>query len=79
MNLSSPIQVVSSMAPRRLLAELIAQFEATSTHRVSLESVGGVDAAKRVRAGEAFDLVVLARDAIDYLTAASRIVAGSRI
>lgn len=67
------------MATRRLLAELTAQFEATSSHHVSLESIGGVDAAKRVRAGEAFDLVVLAKDAIDDLTAASRIVAGSRI
>ncbi|HKE83390.1 MAG TPA: substrate-binding domain-containing protein [Vicinamibacterales bacterium] len=79
MNLPSPIRVVSSMATRRLLAELTAQFEATSSHRVSLESIGGVDAAKRVSAGEAFDLVVLAKDAIENLTAASRIIAGSRI
>src|SRR5262245_39242301 len=67
------------MATRRLLAELTAQFEATSSHRVSLESIGGVDAAKRVKAGDTFDLVVLAKDAIEDLTAASRIVAGSRI
>ena len=44
-----------------------------------LESVGGVDAAKRVRAGEAFDAVVLAADVIDQLTGEGRIVAGSRV
>jgi molybdate transport system substrate-binding protein len=36
-------------------------------------SVGGVDAAKRVQAGEAFDVVVLASDAIDKLIAAGHV------
>lgn len=67
------------MATRRLLADLIAQFESGSDHRVALESVGGVDAAKRVRAGEALDVVVLARDVIDDLIASSRLAAGSRV
>jgi hypothetical protein len=39
------------MAGRKLLGDLLSKFEATSEHRVSLESVGGVDVAKRVRAG----------------------------
>ncbi len=67
------------MATRRLLADLIAQFESGSGHRVALESVGGVDAAKRVRAGEPLDVVVLARDVIDDLIASSQIAAGSRV
>ena len=67
------------MATKRLLAELVAQFEQTSPLKVSVESVGGVDAAKRVQAGEAFDAVVLAADAIDKLIAAGQIVAGSRV
>jgi molybdate transport system substrate-binding protein len=46
---------------------------------VAIESVGGVDAARRVMAGEAFDVVVLAADAIDKLEAAGRIVAGSKV
>jgi molybdate transport system substrate-binding protein len=41
--------------------------------------VGGVDAAKRVQAGEAFDLVVLASDAIDKLIASGHIAAGSKV
>jgi len=67
------------MAGRKLLGELIAKFEATSEHRASLESVGGVDAAKRVRAGEPLDVAVLAREVIDDLTGAGRIARGSRV
>ncbi len=69
---------ISSMATRQILAELANAFEQTTGHAVRFESVGGVDAAKRVQAGEAFDVVVLAADAIDKLIAAGRIVAGSR-
>jgi len=67
------------MATRRLLADLIAQFETAAPHRVSLESVGGLDAAKRVRAGEALDVVVLAREVIDDLIGTMHIVTGSRV
>jgi molybdate transport system substrate-binding protein len=73
------IRVISSMATRHLLADLIAQFERTSDQKVALESVGGIDAAKRVRSGEALDVVVLAREVIDDLTGASHIAAGSRV
>jgi molybdate transport system substrate-binding protein len=73
------IKGISSMATRLLLAELVAGFEQHSGLRVSIESVGGVDAARRVQAGEPFDLVVLACDAIDKLIAAGRVVAGSKV
>jgi molybdate transport system substrate-binding protein len=66
---------ISSMATRALLAELVAAY----TQPVAIESVGGVDAAKRVMAGEAFDVVVLASDAIDKLVAAGRVGAGSKV
>lgn len=67
------------MATRRVLADLATRFEAQSPWRVALESVGGVDATRRVKAGEILDAVVLARDAIDELIATGHIVAGSRI
>ena len=67
------------MATRQVLAELVAAFEANSSRAVALESVGGVDAARRVREGEAFDAAVLAADVIDKLVAEGRIVAGSRV
>ena len=76
--MASPIKIISSMATRQLLADLVAQFQKSSTQEVSVESVGGVDAAKRVQAGEAIDAVVLASNAIEQLIAAGRIVAGSR-
>ncbi len=63
------------MATRALLAELTAAYGLP----VLIEAVGGVDAAKRVMAGEAFDVVVLASDAIDKLVAAGRVVAGSKV
>jgi molybdate transport system substrate-binding protein len=77
--MSSQIRIISSMATRQLLSELVAQYQQTSAQQIATESVGGVDAAKRVRAGEAFDAVVLAANAIDDLIAAGRIVAGSRV
>jgi molybdate transport system substrate-binding protein len=70
---------VSSMATKAVLAELARAFEARTGCRVALESVGGVDAAKRVRAGEVFDVVVLAQGAIEELVADGYLVAGSQL
>ncbi len=67
------------MATRQLLAELVAQYCQGTDAVVNMESVGGVDAAKRVLAGESFDVVVLASDAIDKLIAAGRIDAASKV
>ena len=66
------------MATRLVLAEVAEAYRALSSNTVAFESVGGVDAARRVQAGEAFDLVVLAADAIDKLIASGHVVAGSR-
>ena len=73
------LKLISSMATRQLLAELASQWQRTSGIEVTIESVGGVDAARRVQAGEAFDGVVLAGDAIDNLIAGGHVVAGSRV
>lgn len=62
------------MATRQLLADLLSDWQARSGHSVVMESVGGVDAAKRVEAGEAFDVVVLASDAIDRLIATGKVI-----
>lgn len=64
---------ISSMATKALLAELSTAYEQRSGVRTTIEAVGGVDAAKRVAAGEAFDVVVLAADAIDKLVAAGHL------
>src|SRR4051812_13691852 len=75
---AAPLRGISSMATRQVLADLIGQYESGTGRRVQVESVGGVDAARRVEAGEAFDVVLLASDAIDKLAASGRVVAGSR-
>jgi molybdate transport system substrate-binding protein len=67
------------MATRQVLADLARAFETRAGTAVQFESVGGVDAAQRVAAGEAFDLVVLAADAIDRLIDAGHLQAGSRV
>ena len=67
------------MATRQLLNELAAAYGQRTGQTVAVESVGGVDAAKRVAAGEPFDFVVLAADAIDKLVAGGSVVAGSRV
>lgn len=67
------------MATRQLLADLVAPYQQRAGCTVAIESVGGVDAAKRVLAGEPFDVVVLASDAVDKLISAGRVVAGSKV
>ena len=66
------------MATKSLLAELTQAYQAQTGVSVQIESVGGVDAAKRVQAGEAVDVVLLASDAIDRLMAAGAVQTGSR-
>jgi molybdate transport system substrate-binding protein len=73
------LRCISSMATRLLLTELADAYSVATGIAVQLESVGGVDAAKRVQAGEVFDGVFLASDAIDKLVVAGHLVPGSRV
>jgi molybdate transport system substrate-binding protein len=78
--MSTTLRVISSMATKPLLADLVTLFKVHEPqYEVQVESVGGVDAAKRVQAGEAFDCVVLASNAIDALLADGKVLAGSRV
>jgi len=70
---------ISSMAMRQVLADLVDEYRQRSSGPVAIESVGGVDAARRVRDGEVFDFVVLASDAIQQLADVGRIDAASRV
>jgi molybdate transport system substrate-binding protein len=76
---SPRITGISSMATREVLAELVPAFERQSGRVVAFESVGGVEAAKRVAAGEPFDVAVLASNAIDKLIDAGHIVPESKV
>ena len=77
--MTTTLKLISSMATKPLLADLVKLYAAHAPGvTVQVESVGGVDAAKRVEAGEAFDGVILASNAIDKLIAGGHAVAGSR-
>lgn len=76
--MTTRIHGISSMATRLVLAELAGAWRAHSGVDVAFESVGGVDAAKRVQAGEALDLAVVDADALEKLAATGRVVAGSQ-
>ena len=67
------------MATRLVLGELAAAYTHRSGNTVDIESVGGLDAVRRVEAGEPFDVVFLASSAIGKLVASGRLVEGSQI
>jgi molybdate transport system substrate-binding protein len=69
---------ISSMAMRHVLNELGDAYEQQSGQPVVIVSVGGVDAARRVDDGEAFDFVVLAADVIEQLAAGGHVDPRSR-
>ena len=77
---SSALNIISSMATKKLLGTLIEQYERQHPGvQIELESVGGVDAAKRIQHGEKFDGVVLASDAIEKLMDSGHVAQGSSI
>lgn len=73
------LTAISSMATRQVLAELAQAYRERTGVEVAVESVGGVDAARRVQAGERFDAVFLAADALERLMASGHVLAGSRV
>ena len=67
------------MATRLLLNELVQMYKQQTGLAVSIESVGGVDAARRVQSGESFDVVLLASDAIATLQASGHVAIGTAL
>jgi molybdate transport system substrate-binding protein len=65
------------MATRGVLAELAARYQADNGQAVIAEAGGGVDVARRVRDGEAADVVVLADNAIERLISDGALRAGT--
>jgi molybdate transport system substrate-binding protein len=67
---------LSSMATRHILADLARDYEASQRIHVEIRSMGGVEAAKLARAGEATDIVVLASRVMASLEAEGRLAKG---
>jgi molybdate transport system substrate-binding protein len=70
---------IASMATRRLLDELTETYTVQTSQAVTVLSTGGVDAFRRVSAGEGFDFVVLASDAIEELARTGRVDPATRV
>ncbi len=68
---------ISSMATRLILGELAQRYEAKTGVAVEIRSMGGVDAARLIRAGEAADMVVLASNVMAQLEAEGHVRPGS--
>lgn len=64
--MNAPLHAVSSMATRQVLADMATDWKHFGSD-ISLESIGGFAAAKRVDEPTPYDLVVRAADAIDKL------------
>jgi molybdate transport system substrate-binding protein len=76
--MSGQITAISSMATRQILADLAGTYEQRAGCRVAIQSMGGVDAARRIRAGEPTDVIILASSVMEQLEAEGHIVPGSR-
>ena len=68
---------LSSMATRHILADLARNYELRNGVRVEFRSMGGVEAAKLVRAGDPTDVVALASKVMSNLEAENLIAKGS--
>ena len=68
---------LSSMATRHILADLARDYEVQTGTSVEFRSMGGVEAAKLVRAGEKADIVALASRVMRDLEAEGHVARGS--
>ncbi|THE07963.1 ABC transporter substrate-binding protein [Microbacterium oleivorans] len=68
------MKAISSMATKAVLGALAEEAARSGHPRLDIESVGGVDAAERVRAGEDVDLVFLADSALRRLAEEGHVV-----
>src|SRR5436305_1134725 len=76
---AADIKVLSTQATEEAFKELVPQFEKTSGHKVTTIFTGTLDLQKRIGAGEAYDVIIMAGPAIDDFIKSGKVVAGSRV
>jgi molybdate transport system substrate-binding protein len=76
---AAEIKVISTQATQEAYLELVAQFEKTTGHKVTTVFTGTLNVQKRLAAGEAYDMLIMAGPAIDDQIKQGRAVAGSRV
>lgn len=77
--MAKEIKLISSMAAKDFLLDIAKQYQVDTGNVVSVTTVGGVEVMRRVKAGEALDVVVLSAEQIDQLIADAAVVKGSRV
>ena len=75
--MSTAITGVSSMATRLILGDLARGYQESSGIPVDIRAMGGVEAARLVRAGESADIVILASKPMAEMEAEGHILTGS--
>ena len=75
---AAEIKVLSTQATEEAYRELVPLFEKASGHKVTTIFTGTLDLQKRIAAGEAYDLIIMAGPAIDDFIKSGKIVPGSR-
>ncbi|HYX67253.1 MAG TPA: substrate-binding domain-containing protein [Burkholderiales bacterium] len=73
------IKLISSMAAKDFLLDIAKQYQVDTGDVISVTTVGGVEVMRRVKAGEALDVVVLSAEQIDQLIADGAVLKGSRV
>jgi molybdate transport system substrate-binding protein len=76
---AAEIKVLSTQATEQAYRELAPRFEKESGHKVTTIFTGTLDVQKRIAAGEAYDLIIMAGPAIDDFIKAGKVVPGSRV
>jgi molybdate transport system substrate-binding protein len=76
---AAEIKVLSTQATEEAYRELVPLFEQASGHKVTTIFTGTLDVQKRIAAGEAYDLIIMAGPAIDDFIKSGKIVPGSRV
>lgn len=72
------IKVLSSQAIKEAFLAFAPEFERTSGHKINVTWNGTVDAVKKLRAGEVFDMVILVTPAMDEMIKEGKVVPDSR-
>lgn len=73
------LNLLTSMATRHLLLELVPLYEAETGQSVHITAMGGVDAVAALREGQVFDLALLSDSAVVELMSEGILQAGSRV
>src|SRR3977135_2453795 len=75
---AADLTVLATPGVKEAYLELVPQFEKASGNKVLTTWAGTADVMKRMKAGEVFDIVIIASNSLEELTDTGRLMAGSR-